>query len=116
MLDLTLLRTLAAAIPKVRTLDALPAVERDLAVVVKRDTAAEKVENAMRSAAGPDLASITLFDRYTGAPLADDEVSLAYRLRFQPTTEGLSEAQLDEAVKDVRNALEKEVEGRIRAG
>ncbi|MEA2676580.1 MAG: phenylalanyl-tRNA synthetase beta chain [Chloroflexota bacterium] len=116
MFDLTALRTLAAEIPKVRTLDTLPAVERDLAVVVKRDTAAADVENAMRSAAGPHPASITLFDRYTGAPLADDEVSLAYRLRFQPATEGLSEAQLDEAVNKVRNALETEVGGRIRAG
>ena len=85
-------------------------------MVVKDGVAAANVEAAIRSNAGPSLASVVLFDRYTGAPLADDEVSLAYRLRFQPGTEQMSEAQLDEAVAKVTNALEKEVGGKIRAG
>ncbi|HEY8134983.1 MAG TPA: hypothetical protein VIF08_03005, partial [Candidatus Limnocylindrales bacterium] len=83
---------------------------------VGRDTPAANVEAAIRSNAGPNLASVTLFDRYTGAPLAEDEVSLAYRLRFQPGAEQLSEAQLDEAIARVTKALEREVKGRIRAG
>jgi phenylalanyl-tRNA synthetase beta chain len=116
LLDLTDLRALAQATPKVRTIESLPATERDLAVVVKRDTPAASVEQAIRAAGGPHLARISLFDRYTGAPLADDEISLAYRLRFQPTNEQLSEAQLDDAMTSVTNALEKQVGGRIRAG
>ena len=116
VLELAALRTLAQATPKVRTIDELPAVERDLAVIVQRDTPAAKAEAAIRSAAGPHLAGVTLFDRYTGAPLTDDQVSLAYRLRFQPANEQMSEAQLDEAIANVAKALEKQVGGRIRAG
>ena len=102
--------------PQVRGAEQLPLVERDLAIVVRRDAAAGKVDGVIRANAGPNLSSVSLFDRYTGAPLGDDEVSLAYRLRFQPDTEQLSEAQLDEAISRVTNALEKEVGGKIRAG
>ena len=115
-LNLDVLMPLADRRPQVRGAEQLPIVERDLAVVVKDGVAAANVEAAIRSNAGPSLASVVLFDRYTGAPLADDEVSLAYRLRFQPGTEQMSEAQLDEAVAKVTNALEKEVGGKIRAG
>jgi phenylalanyl-tRNA synthetase beta subunit len=59
---------------------------------------------------------VVLFVRYRGGPLAQDVVSLAYRLRFQPGAEQMSEAQLDEAVTRVTNALAKLVGGKIRAG
>ena len=115
LIDLTALCGLAAATPQIRNVDSLPALERDVAVVVKRDTPAASVEAAIRGAAGPRLASITLFDRYTGAPLGDDQVSLAYRLRFQPADEPLSEAQLDQAIEHVAAALSRAVGGRIRS-
>jgi phenylalanyl-tRNA synthetase beta chain len=116
LLNLDELLPLADRRPQVRGAEQLPIVERDLAIVVERATPAAKVEAAIRANAGPNLASVALFDRYTGAPLADSEVSLAYRLRFQPDAEQLSEAQLDEAIGRVSKALEREVRGRIRAG
>ncbi|HUP83612.1 MAG TPA: phenylalanine--tRNA ligase subunit beta [Candidatus Limnocylindria bacterium] len=114
LLNLDVLIPLADGRPQVRTIEQLPVVERDLAVVVKRDAAAAKVESAIRSAAGPRMVGVILFDRYTGAPLADGEVSLAYRLRFQPTSDQGSEAHIDAAMANVTRALETEVEGRIR--
>jgi len=116
LLQLEPLLALAARIPEVRRIETLPAIDRDLAVVVKRDTAAASVENAIRANAGAHLARLTLFDRYQGAPLGADEVSLAYRLRFQPGAEQLSEARIDEAIARVTQAVEREVGGRIRAG
>ena len=85
-------------------------------MVVKQDTPAADVENAIRANGGPNLVSVTLFDRYEGAPLEADQVSLAYRLRFQPGAEPMSEAQLEESVAQIGNALNREVGGRIRAG
>jgi phenylalanyl-tRNA synthetase beta chain len=114
LLDLTALRSLATATAQVRSVDSQPATERDLAVVVKRDAPAASVEQAIRGAAGPHLSGLTLFDRYTGAPLAQDEVSLAYRLRFQPGAEPLTEAQLDEAIEHVTASLSHAVGGRVR--
>ncbi len=57
-----------------------------------------------------------LFDRYQGPPLDDNQVSLAYRLRFQPQDEPLADSALDEAMRDVTQGLEREVGGRVRSG
>jgi phenylalanyl-tRNA synthetase beta chain len=115
-LEMAALRRLAQPQPQVRTVYSLPAVERDIAVVVDRDTPAADVEAAIRRNAGPFLARIDLFDRYQGAPLATNEVSLAYRLRFQPRELALSEAQIETSVADIAAGLEREVGGRIRSG
>jgi phenylalanyl-tRNA synthetase beta chain len=115
LIQLEPLRDLAARVPQVRRIDTLPVIERDLAVVVDRDKPAAEVERAIRNAAGANLASVALFDRYTGAPLAAHEVSLAYRVRFQPGSDPLTEQQIDDAVARVTEALEREVGGKIRS-
>lgn len=115
-LDLGALRRLARPVAEVRIVQALPVVERDIAVVVDRQMPAADVEAAIRRNAGPFLARVDLFDRYQGPPLDAEQLNLAYRLRFQPQREPLSEAQIDAALHDVGNALEREVGGRIRSG
>lgn len=102
--------------PQVREIDRLPVVERDLAVIVKRDVAADDVAAVIRANAGSYLRSLELFDRYQGAPLESDEVSLAYRLRFQPLDAPLSEADIDSWIQAVSEALASHVHGRIRSG
>ena len=106
---------LANRTPQVKSAPSLPVVERDIAVLVARDTPASKVEAAIRASAGPRLSTLTLFDRYQGAPLDANQISLAYRLRFQPTEEG-SDSVVDDAMSAVTQALEREVGGRIRSG
>ena len=103
-------------LPRCDEIDHLPAVERDLAVIVGKRVAAGDVANAIRASAGPTLVGLDLFDRYQGPPLADDEISLAYRLRFQPGQVPMSETDIDGAVEAVVSSLEREVEGRIRSG
>ena len=104
------------ASPRSRNVYALPAVERDIAVVVDRQTPAADVEAVIRRHAGGHLAHLALFDRYQGAPLEEGQVSLAYRLRFQPADEPIADAELDAAIGEVSQALAREVGGRIRSG
>jgi len=116
MLNVASMAAAWAPAPEVRDMDRLPALERDLAVIVAHDVAAADVAEAIRAAAGSYLARLDLFDRYQGPPLADDEVSLAYRLRFQPRETPLSETEIEQAIESVAKALEREVGGRIRSG
>jgi phenylalanyl-tRNA synthetase beta chain len=102
--------------PQVRQIEHLPAVERDLAVIVGKRVAAGDVAKAIRSGAGIGLAHLELFDRYEGPPLKEDQISLAYRLRFQPHDAPMSEAEIDGALESVAKSLEREVGGRIRSG
>jgi phenylalanyl-tRNA synthetase beta chain len=103
-------------VPQVRRIDHLPQLERDLAVIVGERVAAGDVARAIRGGAGPSLVNLDLFDRYQGPPLADDEISLAYRLRFQPQDAPMSDTDIDNAVDAVTKSLEREVGGRIRSG
>ncbi|MEX2548142.1 MAG: hypothetical protein WD830_10200, partial [Chloroflexota bacterium] len=116
VLDVAKLAEAAALVPQVRDVDRLPPVERDIAVIVGRDVAAADVEAAIRAHAGPNLAALALFDRYQGPPLGANEISLAYRLRFQPEDTPLTEAQVEQAVAAVTDALGREVGGRVRSG
>jgi len=100
----------------VRAIDRLPVEERDLAVIVDRTVPSGQVAAVIRASAGPNLAGLTLFDRYQGPPLEAGQVSLAHRLRFQPTDEPLSDAAIEAVVAAITAALAREVGGRIRSG
>ncbi len=91
-----------------------PAVERDLAVVVADDQPAASVVDVIRASGGDLLHSATLFDIYRGAPLADDEKSLAHRLVFA-ADRTLTEAEIDAAIEGITAAVATELGGRLRA-
>jgi phenylalanyl-tRNA synthetase beta chain len=91
-----------------------PAAERDLAVVVAEERLAGTVADAIRRHAGPELASLELFDVYRGAPLAASEKSLAFRLTFRASDRTLAEAEVDAAIDAISSSMSAEVGGRIR--
>ncbi len=71
----------------------------------------------IRANAGPNLRRLELFDRYQGPPLESDEVSLAYRLRFQATDSPIPEEEhRSPRSQAVSEALARDVDGRIRSG
>ena len=102
-------------VQRVGTLERLPGLERDIAVVVDETRPAGEVEAVIRGAGGPLLRSATLFDRYEGPPLSGGEVSLAYRLRFEPGDRALDEGDLDGAISRVVTALRDVLGARLRA-
>ncbi len=91
-----------------------PDVERDIAVVVGHDRASGNLEGVIRSSGGTLLRDVRLFDVYVGVPLAPDERSLAFRLRFSAGDRTLTESDVDAAMTDIRLELER-TGGRIRA-
>ncbi len=101
-------------VPHGATPSRFPAVERDLAIVVKSDRPAGDVLAAIRRHGGPALERVVLFDVYRGRPLADDERSLAYRLTFVPGEAPLDDATIDAAIAAITSGLTADVEGRIR--
>ena len=92
----------------------LPSVERDIAVVVPLSQAAGAVEAVIRNGGGPLLRDVRLFDRYQGPPLAADEVSLGFRLRFEPAEDAIDEATLDSLMVGVVGGLRDHLGVRLR--
>jgi phenylalanyl-tRNA synthetase beta chain len=90
-----------------------PAAERDLAIVVPESLPAATVAAAIRDSAGPDLASLALFDIYRGAPLSGDDKSLAWRLSFQSADRTLTEPEIEATLAAITRAVAA-IGGRIR--
>ncbi len=97
-LDLTRLLASEPKIPHGRAISRYPSSDFDLALVAADSVPADKVEKAIRQAAGALLVDVFLFDIYRGQGVADGSRSLAYRLRLQADDRTLTEAE----VADVR--------------
>lgn len=95
-------------------LDLPPPLERDIAVVVTADVPAASVGELIREAAGPTLVALALFDRYQGAPLAPGDISLAWRLRFQPREDASDDTALDDRMGRVASVLSERIGARLR--
>jgi phenylalanyl-tRNA synthetase beta chain len=93
----------------------VPAVERDLALIVPADQPAGAVEALIRAEAGDRLRAVHLFDRYAGPPLAAGEISLAYRLRLQAPDQTLTDDDVERLLARVVSGLEERFGARRRA-
>jgi phenylalanyl-tRNA synthetase beta chain len=65
-----------------RPVSRFPSSDIDLAFVVPESVAAGDVLDTLRTLGGDLLESVTLFDVFRGASMAEGERSLAFRLRF----------------------------------
>jgi len=90
-----------------------PEVGRDLAVVVPESATTATVTEVVAGAAGELLREARLFDVYRGAPLGEDEKSLAIRLSFAASDRTLTEGEVDDALASVVRAIHA-LGGRLR--
>jgi phenylalanyl-tRNA synthetase beta chain len=93
----------------------VPASERDLALVVPRDTTAAALLAAIRKAGRPLLERADLLDRYEGAQVGEGQCSQAFRLRYRDSRRTLTDAEVEQAHGQVRAALEKQFGAVLRS-
>lgn len=82
-LDLAALEALGKRVPRYRPVPRLPAVSRDLALVVSDDVPAGDVEELIRGEAGELCESVRLFDVFRGGALPPEHRSLAFRVIYR---------------------------------
>ena len=90
-----------------------PPVDRDVAVVIADEVAAAEVLAAVREAGGALLVDTAIFDVYRGKGIAEEEKSIALRLRFRAADRTLSDEEVEPAWQAVVAALEG-LGGRLR--
>jgi phenylalanyl-tRNA synthetase beta chain len=100
-LNLSVLLANDAKVPMWKPTSRYPSSDLDLAFATPDSVTAEKVDKAIKQAAGALLVDLTLFDVYRGAGLPPDSRSLAYRLRLQALDRTLSDTELT----DLRNKI-----------
>ncbi len=93
-LDLTALLAREPAAPRWKATSRYPSSDLDLAFVTPDEVTAEKLDKAIRQAAGALLAGLSLFDVYRGAGVPAGSRSLAFRLRLQAADRTLTETDV----------------------
>lgn len=115
-LDLDPIRELGLPVPE--ELSKFPAVQRDLALVVKQSVSAQSLLDAMFASKQNFVRNIELFDEFkpkTGSSsMADDEKSLAFRVTLLNPNETLQDPQMDAVMTALLGAVEKKCAARLR--
>ena len=115
-LDLEPIRELGLPVPK--ELSKFPAVQRDLALVVKQSVSAQSLLDALMASKQNFVQSIELFDEFkpkTGSGgIAADEKSLAFRITMLNPNETLQDTQIDAVMVSLLGAVEKKCTARLR--
>jgi len=97
------------AVPRV------PAVWRDLALVLPADASWGDIAAVLRSVPSPAEASFEVVDRYAGPPLPEDRISLTVRVILQPFERSLTEAQIEGFRRELVETLQARVGVALRA-
>jgi phenylalanyl-tRNA synthetase beta chain len=82
-----------------------PPISRDLSIIVPQELPYIEVEDAIRSEAGPFLASLELFDQYRGEGIPAACKSLAFSLVFRAPERTLTEEEVVEPLARIQRKL-----------
>ena len=91
----------------------LQAVKRDFAFLVPQELAADSLLRAVRGADKGVIASVALFDVFTGQGVPEGEKSLAIEVALQPVEKSFTEAEL-KAISDRIVAAAAKLGARLR--
>jgi phenylalanyl-tRNA synthetase beta chain len=91
-----------------------PAIERDLALVLRAEQPAAMVEGVLRAAGGELLRSVRTFDVYTGAPVPEGSKSMALSLLFRAEDRTLTDTEIEVLMSQIRSAAEQELGATLR--
>ncbi|MCW5935105.1 MAG: phenylalanine--tRNA ligase subunit beta [Fimbriimonadia bacterium] len=113
--EVAALQTTAALGVRFQPLPKLPAVLRDLAIVVDQNALYADIEATVRAAAGEWLEECRLFDRYVGQPVPEGHHSLAFALTFRNPRQTLTDEEVNERMEAIFQALETRFQAQRRA-
>ena len=82
-----------------------PAVERDVAIVVDREFASQKITGWIHALGEPWIERAEVFDQYLGAPIPDGKKSLAYRISYRAEDKTLTDMEVNEVHRRLVNRL-----------
>lgn len=97
-----------APIPK------FPAVERDIAVILKEEITSDSLITLIKNSVGKMLESVELFDVYRGKGVDNGYKSMAVRMRFQSVDKTLVDDEVNDKVNKILKKIQLELGGVLR--
>jgi phenylalanyl-tRNA synthetase beta chain len=107
----------AVSRPTYRELDKFPAVTRDIAMIVPENLAHEKIVATIMEANEPLLASVELFDVFSGGQAKNfgaEKKSMAYALTYRDKTRTLTNEEITVVHAKIRERLQRELGVELR--
>ena len=89
-------------------------IYRDIAIVLDKIVPSSKVVEVITKAGKRMLSNVEIFDLYVGENVEKHQKSLALRLEFSDPNSPLDSKEVEVRVKDILNALEKELNAKLR--
>jgi phenylalanyl-tRNA synthetase beta chain len=113
-MDLERLYDLVPEVVSYSAIPRYPAAERDLALVVGADSAADWISEEIRRSGGSLLRNVRLFDVYMGEGIPEGKKSLAFNLTYQAPDRTLTSREIEEAQATILAALGEKFGARLR--
>ena len=101
-------------LPVYNEISKFPPVRRDLAAVFDETIPYQPIIDALRAQKPDIVAAIGLFDVYRGADLGKGKKSLAFRVLLQDTRKTLTDAEVESAVVQLREILQRQFNAKLR--
>ena len=112
--DFNLLQKYVATKIKFEEIAKYPEVRRDLALLVDKDIAFNKVYNIVNAIDKKILKEVSLFDVYEGEKLPEGKKSYAISMILQDKSKTLTDTQIEKFVKLAQDKLQEEVGATVR--
>ncbi len=100
--------------PKYKKVAKMPAIQRDIAVLVDKDVPVAKIRDIIVKTSGKNLESVTLFDVYEGKQIPEGKKSVAYNAVYRSATETLKDEEISRIFNKIIKNLERELGAELR--
>jgi len=91
-----------------------PAIEKDLALIVDGDLAAEELRVYIRKLGQPLAQDVVIFDLFQGKHLDEGKKSIGFRIRFQSKERTLTDREVSEVFKVIIKQVESKFNANLR--
>ena len=114
-IDLDALAAAAQPMEKVQDLPRMPAVSRDIALVLPESQQLLPVMEAIRRAGGKTLEDVQLFDVYRGSQLGEQKKSAAFSLTLRAPDRTLTEQEIAALMYKVQRSVKAQFGAEVRS-
>ncbi|MDP4143907.1 MAG: phenylalanine--tRNA ligase subunit beta [Bacillota bacterium] len=99
---------------KYKALPKFPAVDRDIALLVKDEVLVQQIEDIIRKQGGSILEDVKLFDVYKGKQIPDGMKSVAYSILYRAEDRTLTDKEVTKVHDKILRALEFQLGAQLR--
>ena len=113
-IDMQLLKTLYNDKIVFKPVSKFPTIERDIALLVDKNTSCGSIIDCIKSAGGNYLRKVSLFDIYEGNQVEKGKKSIAFNLIFVSDERTLLVEEIDKSIEDILKALRDNLNAVLR--